>query len=88
MSNIKKFLDQTGVNDLWKIISFELEKKINNKGWSANKILATDENGNVIEKNLSSELPIVEEADNGKFLRVVDGAWVAQNIPIAEEAKF
>jgi hypothetical protein len=30
----------------------------------------------------------VTTADNGKFLRVVNGAWVASSIPNAEEGKF
>ena len=30
----------------------------------------------------------VTEADNGKFMRVVDGAWAAVAMPYAEEASF
>lgn len=38
--------------------------------------------GNVNPDVLTShELPIVTTADNGKFLRVVDGAWTAQAVP-------
>ena len=33
-------------------------------------------------------LPEVTIADNGKFLRVVGGAWAAVNLPNAEEASF
>lgn len=33
-------------------------------------------------------LPAVTEADNGKFARVVDGAWAAETVPTAEEARF
>ena len=33
-------------------------------------------------------LPAVTEADNGKFARVVDGAWAAETVPTAEEASF
>lgn len=33
-------------------------------------------------------LPEVTTADNGKFLRVVGGAWAAVNLPNAEEASF
>lgn len=33
-------------------------------------------------------LPAVTYADNGKFLRVVDGTWSAVTIPSAEEATF
>lgn len=33
-------------------------------------------------------LPEVSTADNGKFLRVVNGAWAAEIVPSAEEASF
>lgn len=33
-------------------------------------------------------LPAVTEADNGKFARVVNGAWAADAVPTAEEASF
>ncbi len=32
--------------------------------------------------------PIVTTDDNGKFLRVVDGAWTASTVPNAEEVGF
>lgn len=34
------------------------------------------------------KLPMVAAADNGKFLRVVDGAWAAAAVETAEEASF
>ena len=33
-------------------------------------------------------LPAVTAEDNGKFARVVDGAWAAETVPTAEEASF
>ena len=33
-------------------------------------------------------VPTVTSADNGKFLRVVNGVWAAASIPSAEEATF
>lgn len=33
-------------------------------------------------------VPIVTTADNGKFLRVVDGTWVADTIPSASGVNF
>lgn len=33
-------------------------------------------------------LPAVTETDNGKFARVVNGAWAAETVPAAEEASF
>lgn len=35
-----------------------------------------------------SSLPDVTTADNGKFLRVVEGQWAAATVPNAEEASF
>lgn len=40
------------------------------------------------ESNFENGLPEVTTEDNGKFLRVVDGAWVAVSVPNAEEASF
>ncbi len=34
------------------------------------------------------ELPIVTASDNGKFLRVVDGAWAAESISDANGVSF
>lgn len=36
----------------------------------------------------SSVLPAITADDNGKFLRVVNGAWAAQTVPSAEGASF
>lgn len=33
-------------------------------------------------------LPVVTTADNGKFLRVVGGAWGVETVPSAESASF
>lgn len=33
-------------------------------------------------------LPQVTEADNGKYMRVVDGVWAAQSMDTFEEAAF
>lgn len=34
------------------------------------------------------QLPVVSASDNGKFLRVVSGAWTAATVPSAETASF
>lgn len=36
----------------------------------------------------SGSLPEVTTADNGKFLRVVDGVWVAEAVSTAETTEF
>ena len=41
-----------------------------------------------ITEATSKVLPSVTEADNGKFMTVVDGVWAAEAIPEAEEASF
>lgn len=38
--------------------------------------------------NIPDELPTVTASDNGKFLRVVSGAWAAQAVPSAESNSF
>ena len=40
------------------------------------------------EKDTSIHLPSTTEADNGKFLRVVDGVWTAVEIPNANGGSF
>ena len=37
---------------------------------------------------IPDELPAVTASDNGKFLRVVSGAWAAQTVPSAESNSF
>ena len=37
---------------------------------------------------IPDELPTVTASDNGKFLRVVSGAWAAQTVPSAESNSF
>ena len=37
---------------------------------------------------IPDELPTVSSSDNGKFLRVVSGAWAAQAVPAAESNSF
>lgn len=55
------------------------------------KISAVDENGKPTAwepVDMPSGLPTVTEADNGKFLRVVDGAWAAATVPSAGGVSF
>lgn len=41
-----------------------------------------------IDNAIAEVIPDVSIADNGKFLRVVNGVWAAASIPNAEEAEF
>ena len=41
-----------------------------------------------INTAISTVLPVTSTADNGKFLRVVDGAWTAVAVLSAEEVAF
>ena len=43
---------------------------------------------NNIKNNGAGGLPEVSASDNGKFLRVVDGAWIADSIAEAEGVSF
>lgn len=43
---------------------------------------------NLVERIDNNKLPTVTADNNGAFLRVVDGAWSIDTIPIAEEAEF
>ena len=45
---------------------------------------APDENGNVNVAGGGSGLPSITEADNGKILQVVDGAWAVADAPSGE----
>ena len=54
----------------------------------------TMENGTTVEAAIeeikaTSTLPIISSSDAGKFLRVsAEGTWVAEEIPMAQGAKF
>ena len=52
------------------------------------QIVGFDENGNVVAQDMPSSMPTVTTSDNGKFLRVVDGAWAATTVTNAEEVAF
>ena len=54
------------------------------------KVSAVDENGQPTEwEAVDMEgVPTVTTANNGQFLRVVNGAWAASTVPNAEEASF
>ena len=47
-----------------------------------------DVSGFITLADVPAELPAVTASDNGKFLRVVNGAWAAQTVPSAEGASF
>ena len=41
-----------------------------------------------LAENPPTELPVVAAADNGKFVRVVNGAYAVQTVPAAESNSF
>lgn len=67
-------------------------------GMLLNAVLGGNANGTAWEFNVNvlakagesggAGLPEVSSTDNGKFLRVVNGAWAAAVVPSAEEASF
>ena len=57
--------------------------------WSMQNIgLWPEENVQQQIAAIPDELPTVTASDNGKFLRVVNGAWAAQTVPSAESNSF
>ena len=60
-------------------------------GLAFTQIAVTAANGSVTVSASNAQftpLPAVTATDNGKFLRVVNGAWAAQTVPSAEGASF
>ena len=56
-------------------------------GGTTGQVLTKTANGEAWQ-DAPTELPSVASADNGKFLRVVNGAWAAQAVPSAESNSF
>lgn len=86
---LKKELSESTVseNSEWKIVdaSGNIIAQID-----ANGLETTAVNAQVMKVNGVDVQPVipVTTSDNGKFLRVVDGAWTAASVPNAEEATF
>jgi hypothetical protein len=55
---------------------------------TAGQIVGFDSNGNPTAQDMPSGMPEVTTSDNGKFLRVVDGAWAATTVPNAKGVQF
>lgn len=58
-----------------------------NKGGVTNKV-TVNASDNEATFNAIAALPTVTTTDNGKFLRVVSGAWAAAAVPSAESVSF
>ena len=56
--------------------------------WVEGKGYQTEQQVQTAISNIPDELPTVTAADNGKFLRVVSGAWAAETVPSAESNSF
>lgn len=52
------------------------------------QVIGFDANGNAVAQDMLSDMPEVTTADNGKFLRVINGDWAAATVPNAEEVAF
>ena len=72
ISNLPQSGNQTG--DLWHV-----NEDGNEYAWDGSKWEALGGR---------KELPTIAATDNGKFLRVVNGEWAAQDVPSAESASF
>lgn len=55
---------------------------------SENVVILTGSDNSTSTFTIDKELPTVTTENNGDFLRVVNGAWVASTVPNAEEASF
>lgn len=55
---------------------------------TSGQMVGFDSSGNAIAQDMPSSIPSVTTSDNGKFLRVVDGAWAATTVQSAEEVSF
>jgi len=75
---------------------YKLDK---NSGWSvtvreamskiaAGTNMSLSYSSGTITLNASSQLPSVSSSDNGKVLRVVNGAWAAESLPSASGVTF
>lgn len=79
------FLDGNGVTRL----VTDLKNKFQEKLISGTNIKTVNNESILGSGNLSvSSLPAVTSSDNGKVLRVVNGAWVAVNLPSASGNSF
>ena len=47
-----------------------------------------NDNFDIIDEALEAVLPEVTDADNGKFLRVVEGEWVASTVASASGGSY
>lgn len=52
------------------------------------QVLTSDGNGGQTWQTISGLLPSVSSGDNGKFLRVSNGAWAAETVPTAVGVSF
>ena len=52
------------------------------------KISDLNDNFDAIDEALAAVLPEVTDADNGKFLRVVEGEWVASTVASASGGSY
>lgn len=77
--------------DLAQAVQTSLEKADdsiqNPSGGTTGQVLTKTANGEAWQ-DAPTELPSVASADNGKFLRVADGAWAAATVPAAESNSF
>lgn len=82
------------MNKVIKLVVKGLQKKIQRA--SSESKAYTDEKAETVlseskaytDEKARSGLPEVSVADNGKFMRVSNGAWAAETVPNAEDGEF
>lgn len=83
------YLDDTGVEYLVGDIKEKTDAAYQAKLVSGTNIKTVNGNSLLGSGDLAvSGLPSVTASDNGKFLRVVNGAWVADTVPNANGVSF
>lgn len=97
MGAIPKVFDTGGFADAFEIATPDTDYMTPSMGTSGAKVgqmlnvQAVDASGKPTKwetKDVPHGVPAVTTADNGKFLRVVSGAWVAESIPNANGGSF
>ena len=79
------FLDENGLRRLWAQIILKLNSKVPDGGTTGQVLKKTETGTEWADSTVNVS---VTTADNGKFLRVVNGAWAAATVDNANGVSF
>ena len=77
------FIYKLESNGTWSVTTREAMSKI-----AAGTNMTSSYSSGTLTLNASAQLPAVTSSDNGKVLKVVDGAWAAASLPSASGVSF